>query len=170
MFSTTRSNISLSVLSIVTIALVPVVSYWRGPLLCATQLPWVTSRIQEPAYQVQVFNTDPVILYIKDFLSKGEIAHIVKNVEGKYETSRIWTDEIGFVDEKLRASETADIPRDDVVRKIEKRARRFMGWRNNNTGIQPLKAQRYHFNGFYTFHYDWVDYDTPYPDVNNGIP
>lgn len=32
-----------------------------------------------------------------------------------------------------------------------------MGWRNNSTRLRPLKIQRYGFNDFYTFHYDWFD-------------
>ena len=30
-----------------------------------------------------------------------------------------------------------------------------MGWRNNSTTLQGLKVQKYGFNGFCTFHYDW---------------
>lgn len=38
-----------------------------------------------------------------------------------------------------------------------------MGWRNNKTHIQPLRAQKYNFNGFYNFHYDWIEHDPRYP-------
>ncbi|KAF5665625.1 prolyl 4-hydroxylase alpha [Fusarium denticulatum] len=50
-----------------------------------------------------------------------------------------------------------------VSRRIKRRARSLMGWRNNKTHIQPLRAQKYNFNGFYNFHYDWVEHDPRYP-------
>ncbi|QPH15587.1 hypothetical protein C2857_000025 [Epichloe festucae Fl1] len=82
----------------------------------------------------------------------------------RYEVSRVWPDNIGYVYPEVRVSESAEIPVDDVViRRIQKRARHFMGWRNANTTIQPMKTQRYGFNGFYTFHYDWVDFDSRFP-------
>lgn len=58
-------------------------------------------------------------------------------------------------DSKQRVSETAEIERDAVVRRIEDRARHFQGWRGNSTKLQRLRTQRYHVGGFYTFHYDW---------------
>jgi hypothetical protein len=36
--------------------------------------------VRDPSYSVQVFNSDPMILYIKNFLSTDEIAHIVDSV------------------------------------------------------------------------------------------
>jgi prolyl 4-hydroxylase len=47
------------------------------------------------------------------------------------------------------------IKRDPVVRRIEKRAINFQGWRGEDTHIQPLKTQRYGYNGYFSFHYDW---------------
>jgi prolyl 4-hydroxylase len=79
--------------------------------------------------------------------------------EGTLQPSRIYTDEIGYIDTNLRNSDSAELKRDDVVRRIEKRARKFMGWRKKDTGIQPLKVQRYGYNGFYSFHYDWIDFE-----------
>lgn len=77
--------------------------------------------------------------------------------EGNYEVSRLWPDAIGFVDENIRVSESAELSRKDaVVRRVEARARRMMGWRNNDTFVQESKLQRYGVNGFYHFHYDWV--------------
>lgn len=77
--------------------------------------------------------------------------------QDKYEVSRIWPDEVGYVDTKARVSESATIERTAVVRDIERRARRIMGWRNGNTTIMPIKLQRYRFNGFYNFHFDYDD-------------
>jgi hypothetical protein len=71
-----RSLASLLVL-VFTVTLIPIAVYWTDAWPRLT-LAWSTSRVQEPIYQVQVFSIDPVILYIKDFLSKDEISHILK--------------------------------------------------------------------------------------------
>ncbi|KAK0620906.1 hypothetical protein B0T14DRAFT_432644 [Immersiella caudata] len=106
-------------------------------------------------YQVQVFSRDPLVLHVDSFLSSDEIAHVLKISEGKYETSSVYSSDDVSVNLKARVSESAIVPRDDVVRRIEKRAARLMGWRGNHTHLQPLKVQRYGVGGFYTFHYDW---------------
>lgn len=64
---------------------------------------------------------------------------------------------MGYINTSVRASESATLNRTDIVRIVERRARTIMGWRNNSTIIQPIKAQRYGFNGFYDYHYDWVE-------------
>ncbi|GAB0139119.1 hypothetical protein EsDP_00007334 [Epichloe bromicola] len=153
-------------IAFITFLVVPLVSYQTAiyKVLGRLQRSWTLFRVREPNYQVQVFKADPVVLYIHNFLSKDEIRYIVNLVKERYEVSRVWPDDIGYVDPEVRVSESAEIPVDDVViRRIQKRARHFMGWRNANTTIQPIKTQRYGFNGFYTFHYDWVDFDSRFP-------
>jgi hypothetical protein len=39
---------------------------------------WHSPHIEESGYQIQVFSQDPMILYVHDFLSKDEIAHLLK--------------------------------------------------------------------------------------------
>jgi prolyl 4-hydroxylase len=79
--------------------------------------------------------------------------------DGKYNQSRVWTDEVGYIDTTIRDSASAVLKSDEVVKRIMKRARSLMGWRNNDTRLQPMTLQRYEFNGFFTFHYDWIDDD-----------
>lgn len=67
------------------------------------------------------------------------------------------------MEKDIRDSESAVVARDHVVERIEHRARSFLGWRNNATFIQPLKTQIYRFNGFYSFHYDWVAPSDEFP-------
>ncbi|KAF5024434.1 hypothetical protein F66182_3520 [Fusarium sp. NRRL 66182] len=144
---------------------VPLLTYWVGPFLIPLMPSswWTEYPVKEVPYQVQVFSSDPMILYIKDFLSPDKVSHITRSVQDKFEVSRIWTDEVGYIDTSVRDSESADLPLDAITRRVQRRARRFMGWRNNDTHIQPLRAQRYNFNGFYNFHYDWIEHDPRYP-------
>ena len=71
-----RNHVFSPALFVVAVVLVPA-TYWLGPFH-PWALEWPTLRAREAPYQVQVFNTDPVILYIRDFLSKDEINHILK--------------------------------------------------------------------------------------------
>lgn len=55
----------------------------------------------------------------------------------------------------VRDSEVAVVPRDNVVRCIEARARRLQGWRDD-LWIERLRVQRYQApSGHYSYHYDW---------------
>lgn len=67
----------------------------------------------------------------------------------------IYPGDDAYVDRTQRYSESAELDRDDVVRRIEKRARKLQGYRGNRTRLQPMKTQRYPVGGFYNFHYDW---------------
>jgi prolyl 4-hydroxylase len=58
------------------------------------------------------------------------------------------------------------VPFDHTVKNIEMRARSLMGWRNDQTRLEPMKAQRYFHNGFYSFHYDWIHPDDGGPEGN----
>lgn len=57
-------------------------------------------------------------------------------------------------DQTVRDSEVALIPRDEVVRCIEARARAFQGWREEQW-IERLRTQRYRPGGHYDHHFDW---------------
>ncbi|KAF4495391.1 Prolyl 4-hydroxylase, alpha subunit [Fusarium agapanthi] len=155
---------SLSTALLCTGLIALVLAYCSNALQSPHLSSWCSgSHVREVSYQVQVFSTDPIILYIRDFLSPDEVSHITKSVHDNFEVSRIWTDEVGYVDTSVRDSQSADLPSDHISRRIRRRARSFMGWRNNNTYIQPLRAQKYNFNGFYNFHYNWIEHDQRYP-------
>ncbi|PYI05625.1 hypothetical protein BO78DRAFT_271472, partial [Aspergillus sclerotiicarbonarius CBS 121057] len=109
-----------------------------------------------PNYEVQIFSRDPLVLYITNFVTQSEIDHLLRISEGRYEQSMVYPVSGEYVDTNQRVSESAYVPRDDVVRQIEKRARKFQGWRGKATHLQELKTQRYGVNGFYNFHYDWA--------------
>ena len=40
---------------------------------------WASESLGHVPYEVQVFKADPLILYIRNFLSETEISHIIKN-------------------------------------------------------------------------------------------
>ncbi|KAI0533015.1 putative prolyl 4-hydroxylase alpha subunit [Xylaria digitata] len=108
-------------------------------------------------YKVQIFSRDPLIIYIRDFVSSEEITHLLQVSEGKYEPSKVYSSFDGNpIDDKMRVSDSAWMdPKDPVVRSITQRAREFQGWRNKNTTVEPLLVQRYQVDGFYNYHFDW---------------
>lgn len=59
------------------------------------------------------------------------------------------------VDDRVRKSEKAAIPRDETVQCIEARALAFQGW-PEETFIEKLWTQRYNISGHYGMHYDWA--------------
>jgi prolyl 4-hydroxylase len=74
--------------------------------------------------------------------------------EPNFEPSTIWTGGQETLNTKVRHSEKAQIPRDNTVKCIEDRARRFQGWRPY-VFVEKLWAQKYSTGGHYTYHYDW---------------
>jgi len=58
------------------------------------------------------------------------------------------------VDDSVRKSEVALLERDEVVKCIEDRARKFQGWRPG-LFIERLRTQRYGIGGHYGYHFDW---------------
>ncbi|KAI3329927.1 putative prolyl 4-hydroxylase alpha subunit [Ustulina deusta] len=108
-------------------------------------------------YQVKIFSRDPLIVYIRNFVSSDEITHLLQVSEDKYEPSKVYSSFDGnLIDDKMRVSDSAWMdPKDPVVHSITQRAREFQGWRGKNTSIEPLLVQRYQVDGFYNYHFDW---------------
>ena len=143
-----------------------------------------TNRCIEDAYSVHVFSREPLILYIENFLSLPERKHLLQirwvprcrprhaswgaprrrrtsnqltsSSTPLFQPSTI-TDDGGASthrDSTVRDSDVALIPRSDVVRCIEDRARALQGWREE-VWVERLRVQRYGQNGHYSHHFDW---------------
>ncbi|CAK7220359.1 hypothetical protein SBRCBS47491_004162 [Sporothrix bragantina] len=111
----------------------------------------------DDAYTVHIFNKAPLVLYVENFLSLTERRHLVEISTPIYEAATITHDGGGSVERNatIRDSEVAVVPRTDIVRCIEARARRLQGWRDD-LWIERLRVQRYHSpSGHYSYHYDW---------------
>lgn len=50
----------------------------KGLPLGSSNLAGLLLKPQPHRYEVQIFSRDPLILYIRDFLSQGEIQHVLK--------------------------------------------------------------------------------------------
>ncbi|KAF3770046.1 hypothetical protein M406DRAFT_284568 [Cryphonectria parasitica EP155] len=120
---------------------------WRGNLSCPDDAD---------SYRVHVFSKAPLVIYIESFLSRAERAHLLEISEPAFEPATITHDGGAATerDQTIRDSEVAVIPRTEVVRCIEARARAFQGWRGEQW-IERLRTQRYRPGGHYNHHFDW---------------
>ncbi|KAK4212409.1 hypothetical protein QBC37DRAFT_425023 [Rhypophila decipiens] len=116
-----------------------------GPSSCGTD-----------SYSIHVFSREPLVIYIENFISLEERTHLLEISDPIFEPSTVTHDggDSTLRDTTVRDSEVAVIPRTDVVRCIEDRARAFQGWRDK-VWIERLRVQRYHAGGHYNHHFDW---------------
>ncbi|KAK4541439.1 hypothetical protein LTR36_008040 [Oleoguttula mirabilis] len=106
-------------------------------------------------YDIHVFSTTPLIIYIDGFLSDSEAEHLVDISEGKWQVSTVFNEGIETTDASVRKSEKALVDRDHTVQCIEQRALSIQGW-PQETFIERLWTQRYNTSGHYAQHYDWA--------------
>ncbi|KAK4231583.1 hypothetical protein QBC38DRAFT_528639 [Podospora fimiseda] len=115
-----------------------------------------TYQCERDGYKIHVYSREPLVIYFEGFLSEEERDHLLKISEPLYEPSTITHNGGKEVnrDTSVRDSEVAVVPRDDVVKCIEDRARSVQGWREE-VWIERLRVQRYGVGGHYSHHYDW---------------
>ncbi|KAI1085755.1 hypothetical protein F5B20DRAFT_16504 [Whalleya microplaca] len=108
------------------------------------------------AYSVHIVSKAPLVIYIENFLSEEERAHLLEISEPVFEPSTITNDgDSTLRDATIRDSEVALLPRTNAVRCIEARARAFQGWRDD-LWVERLRTQRYVAPGqHYAHHFDW---------------
>lgn len=129
-------------------------------------------QCKDHAYDVHIFSSSPLIIYIPSFLSEEESQHMIDircaftsssvmqvylslYSEGIWKPSTIFNNGVEESDSSVRKSEKAMINRDNVVQCIEQRALSFQGW-PVDTFIERLWTQRYTETGHYALHYDWA--------------
>ncbi|KAI5868062.1 hypothetical protein GGS23DRAFT_9485 [Durotheca rogersii] len=107
-------------------------------------------------YTVHFLSKAPIVVYIENFLSADERAHLLEISEPLFEPSTV-THDGGSTerDATVRDSEVAVVPRTAEVRCIEARARGFQGWRAD-LWLERLRVQRYRGPAqHYAHHFDW---------------
>ncbi|KAI9833463.1 MAG: hypothetical protein M1819_003621 [Sarea resinae] len=115
-----------------------------------------TGECPEHKYTVHIFSRDPLVVYIPDFVSAEEIAHVLDISTPLFAPSRTNSDgSTEYVDPKIRNSSVALLPRTSTIQCIEARALAFQGWRPD-LYIERLRSQLYKGpGGHYVHHYDW---------------
>ncbi|CAJ2509942.1 Uu.00g058420.m01.CDS01 [Anthostomella pinea] len=107
------------------------------------------------AYSVHILSKAPLVVYIENFISEDERAHLLEISEPLFEPSTITNDGASTRQDALvRDSEVALLPRTETVRCIEQRALGFQGWRDD-LWLERLRTQRYGARQHYSHHFDW---------------
>ncbi|TLD36487.1 Prolyl 4-hydroxylase 1 [Venturia nashicola] len=107
---------------------------------------------------VQIFSLDPLVIYIRNFLSPSERAYLKILAEPDFEPSTISSD--SSTDPSIRSSYSAILESDDaVVTCIARRAAKFQG-HIRLSKLEPLQVVRYFPGESFKFHNDW-DIDEP---------
>lgn len=120
-------------------------------------LVYPNSSLQCPEhnYDIHIFSSAPLVIYIDGFLSGPETRHLIDISSDKWQLSTVFNKGEESIDESVRKSEKAMIERDSVVQCIERRALSIQGW-PQDTFIERLWTQRYGVGGHYAPHYDWA--------------
>nr|POE88156.1 prolyl 4-hydroxylase 1 [Quercus suber] len=113
--------------------------------------PRTDLQCPKPQFDVHVFSTSPLVLYIDNFVTEAEADHLV---DMRWQISTVFNAGVETADPSVRKSEKALIARDSAVQCIEARALAFQGW-PEQTFIEQLWTQRYNVSGHYAHHYDW---------------
>ncbi|KAK4159695.1 prolyl 4-hydroxylase 1 [Cladorrhinum sp. PSN259] len=105
-----------------------------------------------PPYQVHLISSSPLVIYIKNFLTPTERAHLVAASQSKFRRSIVSSGS----STSGRTSQSAYIPRDPVVECIEERVLNFQGLSvASSTHLEPIQLVKYASDEHYHLHNDW---------------
>ncbi|CAK7198247.1 hypothetical protein SEUCBS139899_000906 [Sporothrix eucalyptigena] len=113
---------------------------------------------QHPPYEVHIVSSSPLVVYLENFVTPDECAHLKRVTEHTFAHSAVA--EKGTADGRaihsVRTSQSTNVPRDSVVRCIEERALRFQGLLGEgNDRLEPLQLVKYGNGEHYHYHTDW---------------
>ncbi|EER26925.1 hypothetical protein D8B26_002532 [Coccidioides posadasii str. Silveira] len=100
-----------------------------------------------------ILHPEPQIVYIPNFVTPEEISHLIEVTKDSFTPASVYRNGVTDVDSGHRKSENAWPPRDEVLQCIEQRARRLQQL-DSGLEVEPISVQRYHVDGFFTYHYD----------------
>ncbi|KAH6671019.1 hypothetical protein B0J14DRAFT_484488 [Halenospora varia] len=121
----------------------------------SSQLPIIIDSCEQHPYEVHLFSKDPLVIYISNFLTIPEREHLQQISKGTF-TDSVTADDSGAQGlRKTRTSQSTSVPRDPIVRCIEKRALNFQGFDIPRTHLEPLQLVQYFKGQNYHFHTDW---------------
>ncbi|MCJ1287642.1 hypothetical protein MMC26_006994 [Xylographa opegraphella] len=112
----------------------------------------------EHSYKTRIFSTDPLIIYLENYITVPEREYIVKMTENRYTQSQVAEvishDRVGVRIPDYRSSQTAPFYEDPVSQCIEERSAAFQG----NIPVDRLEAiqvVKYTAGDQYRHHWDW---------------
>jgi prolyl 4-hydroxylase len=111
------------------------------------------------SYKTEIISLDPLLIYIRDFISKDDIAALLQASETRFKPSEVVRSGRGLQTSD-RTSSSAGLPREDpAVVCVSKRAREFMGTMISDgwDEMGPPQLVRYTTGQRFNMHRDWFD-------------
>lgn len=124
----------------------------------ATDLDLLRAEYAQACPQQQlrtaIFSTDPLIIYIENYLAPAEVNYLLQLAVPLYEKSPLSKGHIlKTYDAEIRSSMSAVLPLDPVVQCIEKRSADFQGFLPNYH-IEDIQVVKYGAADYFRPHYD----------------
>jgi prolyl 4-hydroxylase len=124
-------------------------------LASASTSPRNDTRCTPHLYNTHIFSEDPLVIYIPNFITPEESAHLQAVSTGKFSFSQIADDSGQQHLASTRTSQSTSLESDEIVRCIEQRALVFQGFDTKRESLEPLQLVQYAQEQEYHAHTDW---------------
>ncbi|KAI0102729.1 hypothetical protein GGR51DRAFT_526059 [Nemania sp. FL0031] len=131
----------------------------------------------EQSYTIELLSIDPLVIYLNNFIRDEEIEHLLALGKDRFSTSMVFAGSDGFrevLNKTMRSSQTAFLPKDDVVCQCLTRRMQSLLGNVQNVEVEALQIVKYMTGGdHYRSHTDWFDapkLDTPIPGSSDRSP
>jgi prolyl 4-hydroxylase len=151
--SSASFDLAAKVLFIMLTSLLPVTLL--AALTSASTSPRNHTTCSPHLYNVHLFSEDPLVIYIPNFITPEESAHLQAVSAGKFSYSQIADDSGQQHLASTRTSQSTSLGSDEIVRCIEQRALGFQGFETKRESLEPLQLVQYAQEQEYHAHTDW---------------
>ncbi|TPX13361.1 uncharacterized protein E0L32_006334 [Thyridium curvatum] len=115
------------------------------------------SLCEHPDYKVHIVSRSPLVMYIENFITGEERAHLREITKDTFAHSEVTSSAgAGNALHRVRTSQSTRVDSGDpVVRCIEDRALAFQGFDVSRDHLEPLQLVKYAPGEHYHYHTDW---------------
>ncbi|KAK3681695.1 hypothetical protein B0T22DRAFT_472663 [Podospora appendiculata] len=105
--------------------------------------------------KTHIFSTDPLIIYVEEYLSRDEISYLLDLAVPYYQQSPVSKGyNLEAYDSEIRSSMSAVLPADPVVQCIEQRSVDFQGFMPRSR-LEDIQVVKYAVADHFRPHFDW---------------
>ncbi|KAK3197460.1 hypothetical protein GRF29_216g225057 [Pseudopithomyces chartarum] len=106
-------------------------------------------------FKTHIFSTDPLIIYLENYLSHSEAAYLLHLATPYYRQSPVSKGyDLETYDREIRSSMSAVVPDDPVVSCIERRSVDFQGYMPV-ANLEDIQVVKYGVSDHFRPHFDW---------------
>ncbi|KAM0330844.1 hypothetical protein ACHAQA_003799 [Verticillium albo-atrum] len=111
---------------------------------------------EHPPYQIHIFSTSPLVIYLTDFITPSERQQLQGLAADTFTKSSVVDAEGQSSHHSVRTSDSTPLPPSPLVSCLHQRALAFQGLDASAVArLEPLQLVRYAPGGHYHFHTDW---------------